>query len=33
MKTLTLTDIVKIGHHWWHADFLKYYKPKNFRIF
>jgi len=24
MKTLILTDIVKTGHHWWYADFLKY---------
>lgn len=24
MKTLILTDIMKTGHHWWYAQFLKY---------
>lgn len=25
MKTLILTDIMKTGHHWWYADFLRYH--------
>lgn len=24
MKSLILTDIMKTGHHWWYADFLRY---------
>jgi hypothetical protein len=32
MKTLILTDIMKTGHHWWYAQFLKYNTIKDQQI-
>jgi hypothetical protein len=32
MKTLILTDIMKTGHHWWYAQFLRYNTIKSQQI-
>ena len=32
MKNLILTDIMKSGHHWWYARFLRYNSIKSQHI-